>query len=82
MRVHTSYIDQFTNPTFTPPSSSPSSEEQPWYIAAVDRTRWYDLLCVQDRVEAFVALWRVMAYLARVEPVKGEMEEERAAREK
>lgn len=65
MRLHVSYIDKITNPKTPPPKASKWSkaaeEEQDWYVARLDRTRWFDLLSVQDRIEAFEALWKVMA---------------------
>ncbi|KAF1985707.1 hypothetical protein K402DRAFT_446855 [Aulographum hederae CBS 113979] len=64
LRVHRSYTDFLTTNEF-PSESIPQDPE--WCKPRLQRTRWYDLLQPDDRVEAMAGLWGVIAYLMRVE---------------
>ena len=39
--------------------------KQPWYRLDIRRTRWYDLLVPEDRVEAMKGIWAVLGFMMR-----------------
>ncbi len=52
----------------TQPSSAQTrttEEQHPWYVLKLQRTRWYDLFSVEDRVEAMKGVWGVLTWLMR-----------------
>lgn len=49
-----------------------ASSEQPWFVLSVQRSRWYDLLKVDDRAEAMRGIWGVLAWLMRNTDSEGE----------
>ena len=59
------YNDFITNLGTTAPGSSDGSSHQPWSVLSVQRSRWYDLLKVEDRTEAMRGIWGVMGWLMR-----------------
>ncbi|EME42589.1 hypothetical protein DOTSEDRAFT_73433 [Dothistroma septosporum NZE10] len=60
--VHEAYLEYLE--TERPPSS-PLPADKSWCSPRLERTQWYDLFDIQERVQAFRALWGVMAYLSR-----------------
>lgn len=73
LRVHRRYLDYITHgkSDFHEGSGSRSSEqeqEQPWHTLSLRRTRWYDLMKAEERLEAFEGVWRVFHYLMRNNP--------------
>ncbi|MCJ1389826.1 hypothetical protein MMC18_002683 [Xylographa bjoerkii] len=38
---------------------------QPWFQLQMDRSKWFDLLVVEDRIEAMKGIWGVLAWLMR-----------------
>ncbi|KAI9810693.1 MAG: hypothetical protein M1826_003481 [Phylliscum demangeonii] len=48
-------------------ASSPAGPppQPPWYVLEVRRSRWYDLLAADDRVDVFRGLWGIAAWLMR-----------------
>ncbi|KAI6814390.1 hypothetical protein KC332_g2067 [Hortaea werneckii] len=67
LTVHVAYIDYLVSGEL--PESRPQEEE--WYRPKLQRSQWYDLFAMEQRVEALRALWGVMSYLMR-EPVTAE----------
>lgn len=61
LTVHPIYLDFLTSGR--PPQTSPPDE--PWSKPRIERSRWYDLLIPEDRLEAVRGLWGLMAYLMR-----------------
>lgn len=74
LTVHDTYVEYLQSETL--PDPLPADKD--WCSPRLQRTQWYDLLDVDQRVEAFRALWGVIAYLAReVEsPTKAGAEDE------
>ncbi|SMY25112.1 unnamed protein product [Zymoseptoria tritici ST99CH_1A5] len=69
LTVHNAYTEYITTGQMpmSPPQSATdeNGEERQWHTPKLQRTRWYDLFNVDDRVEAFRALWGVMEWLTR-----------------
>ena len=63
-RIAKQYTDFITN-LGTSPGSSDRSPQQPWSVLSVQRSRWYDLLKVEDRTEAMRGIWGIMGWLMR-----------------
>ena len=61
MTVHTAYTEYVTSAT--PPKPPPEDPE--WCRPKLERSQWFDLFEVEQRIEAFRGLWGVMAYLTR-----------------
>lgn len=61
LTVHGAYIDYF----LTEQLPNPLPSDPVWCAPKFQRTQWYDLMDVEQRVQAFRALWGVMAYLTR-----------------
>lgn len=61
LTVHGAYVEYLQ--TETVPDPLPSARD--WSSPKLQRTQWFDLLNVDQRVEAFRALWGVTAYLTR-----------------
>ena len=38
---------------------------QPWFGLQMQRSRWFDLLVAEDRIEAMKGIWGVLAWLMR-----------------
>ncbi|KAI7157297.1 hypothetical protein KC316_g13947 [Hortaea werneckii] len=67
LTVHVAYIDYLV----TGEMPEPRPQEEEWYRPRLQRSQWYDLFAMDQRVEAYRALWGVMSYLTR-EPVMAE----------
>ncbi|KAL1982352.1 hypothetical protein VTN96DRAFT_1383 [Rasamsonia emersonii] len=67
LRVHRRYLDYITHGKSDFHEESGSSD-QPWYALSLRRTRWYDLMKAEERLEAFEGVWRVFHYLMRNNP--------------
>ena len=61
MSVHGAYVDYLTSATMP----QPHPEDAEWSVPKLQRTKWFDLFDVEQRVEVFRGLWGVMAYLTR-----------------
>ena len=61
LTVHGAYVDYLTSATVP----HPPPEDSEWSVPKLQRTQWFDLFDVEQRVEAFRGLWGVMAYLTR-----------------
>ena len=62
LTVHDAYLDYLDTERLPDP---PMPADQAWCSPRLQRTEWYDLLDVDGRVQAFRALWGVIAYLSR-----------------
>ncbi|KAF2477803.1 uncharacterized protein BDR25DRAFT_250046 [Lindgomyces ingoldianus] len=63
LRVHPQYISYLTYGIL--PEQAPSDPN--WSSPLLQRTRWYDLFNVQERMEAMRGIWGIMAYLMRAQ---------------
>lgn len=61
LTVHDAYIQYLQSETFP----DPVPLDKDWCSPTLQRTQWFDLLDVDERVQAFRALWGVTAYLTR-----------------
>ncbi|CZT14062.1 uncharacterized protein RCC_00037 [Ramularia collo-cygni] len=61
LRVHGAYVEYLQSETL--PDPLPTDKD--WCSPKLQRSQWFDLLDVGQRVEAFRALWGVIAYLMR-----------------
>lgn len=61
LTIHGTYIEYLQSETLPDPPPS----EKNWCSPTLQRTQWFDLLNVDQRVEAFRALWGVIAYVTR-----------------
>lgn len=61
LTVHGAYIEYLQSETL--PKPTPADKE--WCSPRLQRSQWFDLLNVDQRIEAFRALWGVLAYLTR-----------------
>lgn len=61
MTVHGAYVQYLQSETLP----DPLPFDKDWSSPKLQRTQWYDLLDVDQRVNAFRALWGVAAYLMR-----------------
>lgn len=68
LTVHDAYTEYIRTEEFP----DPPPEDLNWCSPKLQRTQWYDLFDMEQRVEAYRALWGVMAYLTRdiVSPTK------------
>ena len=39
--------------------------QQPWYVLEMKRSKWFDLLVAQDRVEAMRGIWAILGWQMR-----------------
>ncbi|KAI9878290.1 MAG: hypothetical protein M1830_001347 [Pleopsidium flavum] len=71
MLVHPDYLQYLTTGSIisSPSGTLPPSDITPrtQYILEMRRSRWYDLFEAEDRVEAMIGVWGVMAWLMRAE---------------
>jgi hypothetical protein len=65
VRVHPAYLDWLASGTLPALPDSSTDTEQPWHTLVLRRTRWYDLLNADDRLEGLDALWAVFSWLMR-----------------
>ncbi|KAH0338564.1 hypothetical protein KCU81_g7599, partial [Aureobasidium melanogenum] len=61
LRVHGAYLDFVATGNF--PEKIP--EDKDWCHPVLQRSKWFDLFNVKDRIEAFRCLWGIMCYLTR-----------------
>ena len=61
LTIHAAYVDYLTSAALP----EPLPEDPEWSQPKLQRTEWFDLFDVEQRVEAFQGLWGVMAYLTR-----------------
>lgn len=61
LRVHSAYIDYITDGTLREPVPA----DPQWCQPVLQRSQWFDLFDIKQRVEAFRCLWGVMCYSAR-----------------
>lgn len=63
LRVHRHYLEVLSKGGSTHPKDS--DPDQSWHVLKLQRTRWYDLLDANDRVEALKATWSLFHYQLR-----------------
>ncbi|WPH00557.1 Hypothetical protein R9X50_00338700 [Acrodontium crateriforme] len=73
LSIHGTYTDTLSSGRF--PDSIPA--ENKWCQPIMQRSQWFDLFDVEQRVLAFRMLWGVMTYLTRT--MEGDEEESKAA---
>ncbi|KAK4498117.1 hypothetical protein PRZ48_010773 [Zasmidium cellare] len=61
LTVHSAYIDYL----LTEQLPDPLPSDRSWCAPRLQRTQWYDLMDIEQRVQAFRALWGIMAFLTR-----------------
>ncbi|THX76032.1 hypothetical protein D6D04_07037 [Aureobasidium pullulans] len=61
LRVHGAYLDFVATGKF--PETIPTDKD--WCHPVLQRSKWFDLFNVKDRIEAFRCLWGIMCYLTR-----------------
>jgi hypothetical protein len=61
LRVHRRYIECLTHGVSE--TTDGGDSEHPWYVLKLRRSKWYDLMDGEQRIEAFQGLWRVFHYL-------------------
>ncbi|KAJ5400358.1 hypothetical protein N7465_010847 [Penicillium sp. CMV-2018d] len=61
LRVHRRYLDMLTNGE----STFPTTEGEPWHVLKLQRTRWFDLLDTNDRIEALKGVWQLFHHQLR-----------------
>lgn len=61
MRAHGAYIDYMTDGTL--PESSTTDPN--WGRPMMQRSPWFDMFSVEQRVEAFRCIWGIFCYLTR-----------------
>lgn len=72
LTVHSTYIDYILNEQLP----NPMPENPDWCGPRLQRTQWFDMLDIEQRVQAFRALWGVMGYLTRDVPTTAKPAEE------
>ncbi|PGH15149.1 hypothetical protein AJ80_05661 [Polytolypa hystricis UAMH7299] len=70
LRVHRNYLEWLKSgksdfPDETTMMTTSGSDNPPWYAIKLRRTKWFDLLRPDDRVEGFDALWALFTWLMR-----------------
>lgn len=58
--VHTKFIDYISGDT-----RLPNAAEQSWYGLNMQRSKWFDLFDVDDRIEAMRGIWGIIGYMMR-----------------
>jgi hypothetical protein len=61
LRVHRRYLDILTYGD----STFPATEGEPWHVLKLQRTRWFDLLDTNDRIEALKGVWQLFHHQLR-----------------
>lgn len=61
LRVHRRYIECLTDGVSKIADAGVS--DHPWDVLKLRRSKWYDLMDGEQRIEAFQGLWRVFHYL-------------------
>lgn len=77
LTVHSAYLDHLE--TSAVPDPQPTDPR--WCRPKLQRSRWYDLFDVDDRLELFRGLWGIMNYLVEdpgTETVSGSGTESRS----
>ncbi|CAG8271105.1 unnamed protein product [Penicillium salamii] len=62
LRVHRRYLDILTDGHSSYPADS---DEQPWHVLKLQRTRWLDLFDANDRIEALQGVWQLFHHQLR-----------------
>lgn len=63
LRIHEKYIEYISDRQGK--TNNPTAPQQPWYELKMQRSKWFDLLKADDRVEAMRGVWAVTSYLMR-----------------
>lgn len=61
LTVHVAYVDYLMSGVIP----DPAPDDVLWCKPKLQRSQWFDLFNMEQRVEAFRGLWGVMAYLTR-----------------
>ncbi|CAG7923590.1 unnamed protein product [Penicillium olsonii] len=70
LRVHRRYLDILTDGHSDYPTDS---DEQPWHVLKLQRTRWLDLFDVNDRIEALQGVWQLFHHQLRLTRREGDV---------
>ena len=62
LRVHPSYLAYLTSDTL---ANQPIPAHEPWFLLQLHRSRWYDLLVAEDRLEAMRGVWGIVGWMMR-----------------
>ena len=65
LEVHPTYLDFLTTGRAPPPNQL----DECWYKPKMSRSKWFDLLTAEGRLEAFRGIWAVMSYQMRADPM-------------
>lgn len=65
LEIHPLYLE------FVETGRTPRSDhlDRSWCKPRMSRSRWFDLLTAEGRLEAFRGIWGVMSYLMRADPM-------------
>ncbi|KAL9098834.1 MAG: hypothetical protein Q9163_005577 [Psora crenata] len=63
LRVHDRYIEDLQKSQTQ--GSHSNAAQQPWHKLEMKRSRWFDLLTANDRMQAMRGVWAVMSWLMR-----------------
>ncbi|KAK9847542.1 hypothetical protein MYU51_018641 [Penicillium brevicompactum] len=72
LRVHRRYLDILTDGHSSYPADS-GSDEQPWHVLKLQRTRWLDLFDANDRIEALRGIWQLFHHQLRLTRREGDV---------
>ncbi|KAJ5102944.1 hypothetical protein N7532_003473 [Penicillium argentinense] len=64
LRIHKRYLQALTFGESDFPAE-PADTDHPWHVLKLQRSRWYDLLDANDRVDGLKCVWRLFHYQLR-----------------
>lgn len=63
---YTDFITNLSAPsTATSLTDRPRPSQEAWSVLSAQRSRWYDLLKIEDRAEAMRGIWGILGWLMR-----------------
>lgn len=65
LRVHPRYLEWLAGEQDKPATENTQPHSQPWHKLELRRTKWFDLLKAEDRVEALDGIWGLFGWLMR-----------------
>ncbi|KAL9124895.1 MAG: hypothetical protein Q9217_005823 [Psora testacea] len=63
LRIHAQYTDELLKPRNR--GSNINVAQEPWYKLEMKRSKWFDLLGAEDRMQAMRGIWAVLGWLMR-----------------